>query len=103
MVDQASPEAIRYLHRMVDEVLAVLFDSRRQACHGLVLNNFVSCSGFKELLAKFKVACQCLFDAVDKQEAELEANPARSTGKTSYDTCFLSITNLSKRLTYIAI
>ena len=83
--DQGAPEAMRYLQRVVDEVLAVLFDSRRQSCHGLVLNNFVSCSGFKQLLAKFQVACQCLFDAVDKQEAQPEADPAaaKTAGKHS--------------------
>lgn len=85
MFDQAAPEAMRYLQRVVDEVLAVLFDSRRQSCHGLVLNNFVSCSGFKQLLAKFQLACQCLFDAVDKQEAQPEADPAvaKTAGKHS--------------------
>ena len=76
MFDQTAPEAMRYLQRVVDEILAVLFDSRRQSCHGLVLNNFVSCSGFKQLLAKFQLACQCLFDSVDKQEAHPEADSA---------------------------
>lgn len=85
MFDQGAPEAMRYLQRVVDEVLAVLFDSRRQSCHGLVLNNFVSCSGFKQLLAKFQVACQCLFAAVDKQEAQPEADSAvaKTAGKHS--------------------
>ena len=83
MFDQAAPDTIRYLQRVVDEILAVLFDSRRQSCHGLVLNNFVACSGFKQLLAKFQAACQCLFHAVDKQEAQPEADPAaaKATGK----------------------
>ena len=66
---------MRYLQRVVDEVLAVLFDHRRQSCHGLVLNNFVSCSGFKQLLAKFQVACRVLFEAVDRQEAQLDGQP----------------------------
>ena len=83
MFDQAAPDTMRYLQRVVDEILAVLFDSRRQSCHGLVLNNFVACSGFKQLLAKFKAACQCLFDAVDKQEAQPQADPAaaKTTGE----------------------
>ena len=76
MLPQGQPEALRYLQRVVDEILAVLFDSRRQSCHGLVLNNFVSCSGFKQLLVQFQVACQVLFDAVDRQEAQPEADPA---------------------------
>ncbi|DBB00800.1 TPA: hypothetical protein ACH3X1_000730 [Trebouxia sp. C0004] len=76
MFHQGQPEAMRYLQRVVDEVLAVIFDSRRQSCHGLVLNNFVSCSGFKQLLVQFQVACQVLFDAVDRQEAQPEADPA---------------------------
>lgn len=81
--DQAAPDTMRYLQRVVDEILAVLFDSRRQSCHGLVLNNFVACSGFKQLLAKFQAACQCLFHAVDKQEAEPQADSAaaKTTGK----------------------
>ncbi|KAL0033594.1 hypothetical protein WJX79_006288 [Trebouxia sp. C0005] len=78
---QGQPEAMRYLQRVVDEVLAVLFDSRRQSCHGLVLNNFVSCSGFRQLLAQFQVACQVLFDAVDMQEAQPEADPAAGKAK----------------------
>lgn len=81
ILDQTAPDTMRYLQRVVDEILAVLFDSRRQSCHGLVLNNFVACSGFKQLLAKFQAACQCLFDAVDKQEAQPEADPA--AGKTT--------------------
>ena len=83
MFDQAAPDTMRYLQRVVDEILAVLFDSRRQSCHGLVLNNFVACSGFKQLLAKFQAACQCLFTAVDKQEAQSEADPtaAKTAGK----------------------
>ena len=83
MFDEATPEAMRYLQRVVDEVLAVLFDSRRQSCHGLVLNNFVSCSGFKQLLAKFQMACQCLFTAVDNQEAQPAAGSpdAKANGK----------------------
>ena len=76
MLPQGQPEAMRYLQRVVDEILAVLFDSRRQSCHGLVLNNFVSCSGFKQLLAQFQVACQVLFDAVDRQEAQPQADSA---------------------------
>ena len=83
MFDQAQPEGMRYLQRVVDEVLAVLFDNRRQSCHGLVLNNFVSCSGFKQLLAQFQVACQMLFGAVDKQEAEPKTDPAAATGTSS--------------------
>ena len=85
MFDQATPEAMRYLQRVVDEVLAVLFDSRRQSCHGLVLNNLVSCSGFKQLLAKFQVACRCLFAAVDQQETQPEADSAaaKANGKAS--------------------
>ena len=75
---------MRYLQRVVDEILAVLFDSRRQSCHGLVLNNFVACSGFKQLLAKFQAACQCLFSAVDRQEAQPEADAA--AGKTAGET-----------------
>lgn len=80
MFDQAQPEAMRYLQRVVDEVLAVLFDNRRQSCHGLVLNNFVSCSGFKQLLAQFQVACQMLFGAVDRQEAEPETDATIAKG-----------------------
>lgn len=75
-------EGMRYLQRVVDEVLAVLFDSRRQSCHGLVLNNFVSCSGFKQLLAKFKTACDLLFETVEHEEAvaEGEAEYAAAIG-----------------------
>lgn len=81
MFDQAAPDTMRYLQRVVDEILAVLFDSRRQSCHGLVLNNFVACSGFKQLLAKFQAASQCLFTAVDKQESEADPTAAKTAGK----------------------
>jgi len=81
MFDETQPEAMRVLQRVVDEVLAVLFDSRRQSCHGLVLNNFVSCSGFKQLLAKFHLACQVLFGAVEKQESQPAADS--TAGKTN--------------------
>lgn len=87
MFDQTTPEAMRYLQRVVDEVLAVLFDGRRQSCHGLVLNNLVSCSGFKQLLAKFQVACQCLFDAVDQQEAQPEAESAAAKANGKAHVC----------------
>ena len=88
MFHQGQPEAMRYLQRVVDEVLAVLFDGRRQSCHGLVLNNFVSCSGFKQLLAQFQVACQVLFDAVDRQEAQSEADPAAGKANGIQNCCF---------------
>ena len=77
--DETQPEALRYLQRVVDEVQAVLFDSRRQSCHGLVLNNFVSCSGFRALLAKYQLACQALFDAVDKEESQSQAIAQKGT------------------------
>ena len=79
---ETTSEGERYLQRVVDEVLAVLFDSRRQSCHGLVLNNFVSCSGFKQLLARFKTACDLLFQAVSHQEAveEGKAQWAKAKG-----------------------
>ena len=90
MFPQGQPEAMRYLQRVVDEVLAVLFDSRRQSCHGLVLNNFVSCSGFKQLLAQFQVACHALFDAVDRQEAQPDAAAGTANGIQNCSFCIFS-------------
>lgn len=86
---------MRYLQRVVDEVLAVLFDSRRQSCHGLVLNNFVSCSGLKQLLAKFQVACQALFDAVDAQETQPAADSSAGNANSEDNHHSLSIQSSS--------
>lgn len=87
LAEPNTQEGMRYLQRVVDEVLAVLFDNRRQSCHGLVLNNFVSCSGFKQLLVNFQTACEILFEAAEHQMvvAECEADLAEAKGMVLSD------------------
>lgn len=80
--DQSKPEGMRYTQRVVDEIVAVLFDSRRQSCHGLVLNRFIAFSGFKQLLVAFQNACHTLFTIIREAEAQpaAESTEAQSPG-----------------------
>lgn len=76
---------MRYTQRMVDEITAVLFDARRQSCHGLVLNRFVAFSGFKQLLNAFQLACQNLFNIVqtDQQPSKVSGAAAAAAANAS--------------------
>lgn len=78
LVDQSKPEGMRYMQRIVDEIIAVLFDSRRQSCHGLVLNRFIAFSGFKQLLVAFQHACHTLFTIVTEAETQPAAPSAEA-------------------------
>lgn len=69
---------MRYTQRTVDELIAVLFDSRRQSCHGLVLNRFIAFSGFKELLKAFQTACQTLFAIINDADAQPTTDSAEA-------------------------
>lgn len=73
---------MRCTQRIIDEVTAVLFDGRRQSCHGLVLNRFIAFSGFKELLKAFQTACHTLFAIMEDADAGPMAGTieAKSTG-----------------------
>lgn len=81
-LDRTKPEGMRCTQRIIDEVTAVLFDGRRQSCHGLVLNRFIVFSGLKELLKAFQTACHTLFAIMADADAEpmVGTIEAKSTG-----------------------
>ena len=86
VMDQSKPEGMRYMQRIVDEIIAVLFDSRRQSCHGLILNRFIAVSGFKQLLVAFQHACHTLFTIVREAETH-PAAPIASGGQSVWSCC----------------
>ncbi|KAI3456803.1 hypothetical protein Pfo_013466, partial [Paulownia fortunei] len=51
----------RYLGKVVDDMLALTFDSRRRTCYTAMINNFYVYGTFKELLTTFEATSQLLW------------------------------------------
>ncbi|XP_043690385.1 E3 ubiquitin-protein ligase UPL1-like isoform X2 [Telopea speciosissima] len=51
----------RYLGKVVDDMAALIFDSRRRACNIALVNNFYVHGTFKELLTTFEATSQLLW------------------------------------------
>ncbi|XP_058115253.1 E3 ubiquitin-protein ligase UPL1 isoform X2 [Magnolia sinica] len=51
----------RYLGKVVDDMVALTFDSRRRACNTALVNNFYVHGTFKELLTTFEATSQLLW------------------------------------------
>ncbi|CAA2959517.1 E3 ubiquitin- ligase UPL1 isoform X1 [Olea europaea subsp. europaea] len=51
----------RYLGKVVDDMVALTFDSRRRTCHNAMINNFYVHGTFKELLTTFEATSQLLW------------------------------------------
>lgn len=51
----------RYLGKVVDDMGALVFDSRRRTCHTTMINNFYVHGTFKELLTTFEATSQLLW------------------------------------------
>ncbi|KAF8414274.1 hypothetical protein HHK36_002275 [Tetracentron sinense] len=51
----------RYLGKVVDDMVALIFDSRRRACNTALVNNFYVHGTFKELLTTFEATSQLLW------------------------------------------
>ncbi|KAL2483694.1 E3 ubiquitin-protein ligase [Forsythia ovata] len=51
----------RYLGKVVDDMVALTFDSRRRTCYNAMINNFYVHETFKELLTTFEATSQLLW------------------------------------------
>ncbi|CAA3019978.1 E3 ubiquitin- ligase UPL1-like [Olea europaea subsp. europaea] len=51
----------RYLGKVVDDMVALTFDSRRRTCYNAMINNFYVHGTFKELLTTFEATSQLLW------------------------------------------
>ncbi|KAA8527075.1 hypothetical protein F0562_008696 [Nyssa sinensis] len=51
----------RYLGKVVDDMMALTFDSRRRSCYTAMINNFYVHGTFKELLTTFEATSQLLW------------------------------------------
>ncbi|XP_042519571.1 E3 ubiquitin-protein ligase UPL1-like isoform X2 [Macadamia integrifolia] len=51
----------RYLGKVVDDMAALIFDSRRRTCNTVLVNNFYVQGTFKELLTTFEATSQLLW------------------------------------------
>ncbi|KAF9587900.1 hypothetical protein IFM89_006154 [Coptis chinensis] len=51
----------RYLGKVVDDMVAIIFDSRRRTCNTILVNNFYVHGTFKELLTTFEATSQLLW------------------------------------------
>lgn len=51
----------RYLGKVVDDMMALIFDSRRRTCYTVMINNFYVHGTFKELLTTFEATSQLLW------------------------------------------
>ncbi|KAI5385562.1 E3 ubiquitin-protein ligase UPL1 isoform X2 [Lathyrus oleraceus] len=51
----------RYLGKVVDDMAALIFDSRRRSCYPAMVNNFYVHGTFKELLTTYEATCQLLW------------------------------------------
>ncbi|XXG72650.1 hypothetical protein AAC387_Pa07g1701 [Persea americana] len=61
----------RYLGKVVDDMAALIFDSRRRTCNTVLVNNFYVHGTFKELLTTFEATSQLLWPySIPTSEAE---------------------------------
>lgn len=83
----AAPPTNSHLCRLSDEIMALLFDSRRRSCHLLILNFFLALGGLDALLVRFKQATEQLWAAIDAQQQrhQQEAAAAAATAAGSAD------------------
>ncbi|KAJ4829060.1 E3 ubiquitin- protein ligase upl1 [Turnera subulata] len=60
-VDNSLSVKCRYLGKIVDDMAALTFDSRRRTCYATMVNNFYVHGTFKELLTTFEATSQLLW------------------------------------------
>ncbi|OVA20116.1 Ubiquitin-associated domain/translation elongation factor EF-Ts [Macleaya cordata] len=60
-LDMSLSVKCRYLGKIVDDMVALTFDSRRRACNTVLVNNFYVLGTFKELLTTFEATSQLLW------------------------------------------
>ncbi|XVE50857.1 hypothetical protein DITRI_Ditri01bG0197700 [Diplodiscus trichospermus] len=60
-IDMSLSVKCRYLGKVVDDMGALTFDSRRHTCYTAMVNNFYVHETFKELLTTFEATCQLLW------------------------------------------
>ncbi|KAJ8754891.1 hypothetical protein K2173_015403 [Erythroxylum novogranatense] len=60
-LDMSLSVKCRYLGKIVDDMTALLFDSRRRTCYTAMVNNFYVQGTFKELLTTFEATSQLLW------------------------------------------
>lgn len=75
-----------YFARVVEELMAVLFDVRRHTCHSLVLNYFVAGGGLNVLVGQFHILQQLMWQELELKEQS--HNARTSAGKPML--CFAS-------------
>lgn len=83
-----------YTVRVLDDVAAVLYDSRRQSCHSLVLSAWVAVGGLEDLIDLFNRESNTLWAEADKeavrnsnlgQQAPPATSPAGPGQQSSFD------------------
>lgn len=60
-LDMSLSVKCRYLGKVVDDMVALTFDSRRRTCYTVMINNFYVNGTFKELLTTFEATSQLLW------------------------------------------
>ncbi len=74
---------VGHLMRLIEELHAVLFDTRRHYCHLLVLNYFTLLGGMDSLAQRFGDAVELLWAVSDWQAAQAVAAIAAAGGSSS--------------------
>ncbi|KAG6756300.1 hypothetical protein POTOM_039727 [Populus tomentosa] len=86
-IDTSLSVKCRYLGKVVDDMAALTFDSRRRTCYASMVNNFYVHGTFKELLTTFEATSQLLWTlpypfphpSVDHEKAGEGNNLSHST------------------------
>ncbi|XP_014507028.1 E3 ubiquitin-protein ligase UPL1 isoform X1 [Vigna radiata var. radiata] len=80
----------RYLGKVVDDMAALTFDSRRRSCYTAMVNNFYVHGTFKELLTTFEATSQLLWTLpCSLPSSDIDVGKKGEGGKLSHNTWLL--------------
>ncbi|XP_027346077.1 E3 ubiquitin-protein ligase UPL1-like isoform X2 [Abrus precatorius] len=80
----------RYLGKVVDDMSALTFDSRRRSCYTAMVNNFYVHGTFKELLTTFEATSQLLWTLpYSLPSSDIDVGKKGEVGKLSHNTWLL--------------
>ncbi|KAJ1430487.1 Ubiquitin-associated domain [Sesbania bispinosa] len=80
----------RYLGKVVDDMAALTFDSRRRSCYTAMVNNFYVHGTFKELLTTFEATSQLLWTLpCSFPSSDMDIGKKGELGKLSHNTWLL--------------
>ncbi|KAG4398664.1 hypothetical protein GLYMA_08G087600v4 [Glycine max] len=80
----------RYLGKVVDDMAALTFDSRRRSCYTAMVNNFYVHGTFKELLTTFEATSQLLWTLpYSLPLSDIDVGKKGEGGKLSHNTWLL--------------